>query len=58
VDRKLDYKLRVSAANEQLTEEEWDEYACSSTSKLEKRSSRSREEVHEIKSIIKELELA
>lgn len=54
----MDYKLRASAANEQLTEEEWDEYACSSTSKLEKDSSRSCEEVHEIKSIIKELELA
>jgi hypothetical protein len=56
VDRKLDYKLRASAAKEQLTEEECDEYACSS--RLEKGSSRSCEEVHEIKSIIKELELA
>jgi hypothetical protein len=37
---------------------EWDEYACSTTRKLEKGSSRSCEEVHEIKSIIKELELA
>ncbi len=58
MDRKLDYKLRASAAKEQLTEEEWDEYACSSSSMLEKGSSRSCEEVHEIKSIIKELELA
>jgi hypothetical protein len=58
VDWKLGYKLRASAAKEQLTEEEWYEYACSSTSKLEKGSSRSCEEVHEIKSIIKELELA
>ncbi len=54
----MDYKLRASAAKEQLTEEEWDEYACSSSSMLEKGSSRSCEEVHEIKSIIKELELA
>jgi hypothetical protein len=58
VDRKLNYKLRASAAKEQLTEKEWDEYACSTTRKLEKGSSRSCEEVHEIKSIIKELELA
>lgn len=54
----MNYKLCASAAKEQLTEEEWYEYACSSTSKLEKGSSRSCEEVHEIKSIIKELELA
>jgi hypothetical protein len=55
----VNYKLCASAAKEQLTEEEWDEYACSSSSsRLEKGSSRSCEEVHEIKSIIKELQLA
>jgi hypothetical protein len=49
----------ASATKEQLTEEEeCDEYACSSSSRLEKGSSRSSQEVHEIKSIIKELELA